>query len=188
MSIRGSKSILHFISGHSGREQEISRLFTETFTASDGADEGLLIGALVDTFMQSTPASDLFVFSACVDQTLVGAIFFSRLTYSADDRTVFIMSPVAVKTQEQRKGIGEKLINHGLAHVRDKGVSVAVTYGDPNYYSKVGFRPMTEDFARAPLKLSFPHGWLGQSLTAEDLTPLQGTARCVDALNQHDLW
>lgn len=147
-----------------------------------------MIGTFVEALMNTTPAADLFVFSAYEGETPVGAIFFSRLTYSDDPREVFILSPVAVKTQEQRKGIGQQLITHGLAELRKHGVSVTITYGDPNYYSKVGFSQITEDVASAPLKLNFPHGWLGQSLVSVDLTPLKGTSRCVHALNSPELW
>lgn len=138
--------------------------------------------------METTPNDDLFVFSAYDDQTLVGCIFFSRLTYELDDRIVFILSPVAVKTDRQKTGIGQRLIAYGLDALREKGIDFAVTYGDPNYYTKVGFRQITEEFAEAPLRLNLPHGWLGQSLSGKDQEPLAGPSRCVEALNKTDLW
>ncbi|MHA1524205.1 MAG: GNAT family N-acetyltransferase, partial [Alphaproteobacteria bacterium] len=159
---------MEFFSGHIGREQEISEHFSATFTDSEGAEEGKIIGQLVDDLMETTPNQDLFVFSAYDDQSFVGCIFFSRLNYGQDDRAVFILSPVAVKTDRQKKGVGQKLIAYGLDKLRQKGIDIAVTYGDPNYYSKVGFRQITEEFAQAPLKLNYPHGWLGQSLSGKE--------------------
>ncbi|MEX3007682.1 GNAT family N-acetyltransferase [Hoeflea sp. TYP-13] len=179
---------MEFFSGHIGREREISGLFSATFTASEGAEEGKIIGRLVDELMETTPDQDLLVFSAYDDQTLVGCIFFSRLNYEQDDRTVFILSPVAVKTDRQRKGVGQKLIAYGLDELRQKGIDIAVTYGDPNYYSRVGFRPITEEFAQAPLKLNQPHGWLGLSLSGMEQEPLSGPSRCVEALDKPELW
>ncbi|KQI69369.1 acetyltransferase [Loktanella sp. 3ANDIMAR09] len=179
---------MEFHLGHPGRAQEIRDLFAATFAASEGADEGALIGAFVARMMRETADADLFVWSACDDGELLGCIFLSRLTYPQDDRTAFILSPVAVRTDLQGRSIGQKLIAHGLDDLRRRGVDFMMTYGDPNYYVKTGFTPITEDFAKAPLPLSFPEGWLGQSLTVADQKPLVGPSSCVAALNNPDLW
>lgn len=179
---------MEFCSGHVTREQAILELFTATFSASEGVDEGKVIGDFVRDLMETTPSKDLFVWSVCEDNMLLGCIFLSRLTFAQDDRTVFILSPVAVKTNHQKNGIGQKLIAHGVEDLRQKGVDFVVTYGDPNYYSKTGFNQITEEFAQAPLKLSLPEGWLGQSLSNQDERPLIGPSRCVPALNKAELW
>lgn len=179
---------MELFSGHIGREKEISGLFSATFTASEGADEGKIIGELAKNLIETTPNEDLFVFSGYDDQSLIGSILFSRLTYEQDDHTVFILSPVAIRTDQQKKGMGQKLIAFGLNELRQKGIDIALTYGDPNFYSKVGFHPITEEFAQAPLELSYPHGWLGQSLSGEDMEPLAGPSCCVKALNKPELW
>ena len=179
---------MEFYSGHVTREQAISELFTATFSASEGAGEGQAIGDLVRNLMKTTPSKDLLVWSAYEDQVFLGCIFLSRLTFAQDDRRVFILSPVAVKTDRQKNGIGQKLIAYGLDDLRQKGIDFVVTYGDPNYYSKTGFGQITEELAQAPLKLSFPEGWLGQSLSDKDERPLIGPSRCVTALNNPELW
>lgn len=170
------------------REQAISDLFTATFSASEGADEGQVIGAFVRDMMNTTPSEDLCVWSAYDDTVLLGCIFLSRLTFAQDQRTVFILSPVAVKTDQQKNGIGQKLIAHGLQDLRQNGVDYVVTYGDPNYYCKTGFKQITEQFAQAPLKLSFHEGWLGQSLSNKDTDRLIGYSTCVPALDKPELW
>ncbi len=177
-----------FSTGYEGREQAIIDLFTATFTASEGAEEGALIGDLVRSLLGGTAAEDLFVFTAEEAGAIVGGAVFSRLTYEPDDRTVFVLGPVAVATDRQGKGIGQRLIAHGLTALRKAGVDVAVTYGDPNYYAKVGFAPITQAFAPAPFQLNHPEGWLGQSLTAREMTPLAGPSRCVAALNDPAFW
>ena len=65
---------------------------------------------------------------------------------------------------------------------------MAVTYGDPDYYARVGFRPVSEAILPAEFALKHPHGWLAQSLTGEALAPLTGPCRCVGALNRSDYW
>jgi putative acetyltransferase len=170
------------------RAGEIAALFKATFTASEGADEGALIGKLAMDLFEKTAGEDLFAFTCRDDDGLAGCIMFSRLRYPEDDRSVFVLAPVAVETSRQGRGIGQRLLRFGLDHLRREGIDVALTYGDPAYYGKVGFAPITEAVARAPLALQFPHGWLGQSLTERPLDPIPGPSRCVEALNSPDYW
>ena len=179
---------MEFSSDYKDRTDEIIDLFRATFNSSEGANEGSLIADLVKDFFRTTKDSDLFVFSAWVEDSLAGCIIFSRLSFEQDDHTVFLLSPVAVETSKQGQGVGQELLKYGLNEIRKSGVDVAVTYGDPNYYSKVGFMQVTEQEIQAPLKLQFPQGWLAQSLTSEKLVPLVGSSRCVDALNSPGYW
>lgn len=177
-----------FSSKHHGQVETLVDLFTAAFSASEGAEEGRSIGALVRDLLTTTAAEDLFVFSTWDSGVVTGCIVFSRLVFDQDDRVVFILSPVAVAPGRQRQGIGRNLLNFGLDQLRARGVDIAVTYGDPAYYGKVGFAPITEKVARAPLKLSQPEGWLAQSLNDRPLDPLQGQSRCVDALDNSAYW
>jgi predicted N-acetyltransferase YhbS len=174
--------------GFREREQEIVDLFAATFAASEGAEEGALIGRLVRDQFAGAAEGDIHVFTARKGEALVGGAVFTRLRYDADGRAVFILAPMAVAPDRQRQGIGQRLLMHGLGAVRAAGVDVALTYGDPNFYSRVGFRPITQDQAAAPFRLQHPEGWLGQSLTDAPLTPLQGPSRCVAALDDPVFW
>jgi predicted N-acetyltransferase YhbS len=179
---------MQFPTGHTGRATEIAALFRETFTASEGADEGALIGALAQRLMDETPTGDLHVFAAEEDGALLGAILFTRLAYADDPRAVWLMAPVAVATKLQGQGVGQALIAHGLDRMRRAGADVAVTYGDPAYYSRTGFQPVTEAQMPAPYPLQFPEGWQAQSLTGAPLTPFKGPARCVPGFADPALW
>jgi predicted N-acetyltransferase YhbS len=179
---------LEYSASSRGREQEIIDLMAATFTASEGIEEGALIGDFVRHLLHSTPERDLFVFIAQDGGEIVGSVIFSRLTYDHDDRIVFILSPLAVATKFQGKGIGRKLVAHGLKTLEAAHVDVAVTYGDPGFYSKVGFSQISEAFAAAPFRLTRPEGWMGKSLTDRELTPLKGSPRCVEALSDPKLW
>lgn len=170
-----------------GREQDIATLFTETFAASEGADEGRLIGTLALRLIETTPAEDLHVVTAVDTGGLAGCILFTRLRYD-DPRAVFLLAPVAVATARQGQGIGQGLIAHGLDRLRTAGADVAVTYGDPAFYGRIGFRPVTEAVVPAPLPLSMPRGWQAQSLTGRPLDPLRGPATCVPAFADPALW
>lgn len=177
-----------FLTGYKGREAEIIDLFAATFAASEGEEEGTLIGELVRNLLIGTAQEDLFVFTEEEDGAIIGGIVFSRLSYERDERTVFVLGPVAVAPDQQGKGIGQRLLNHGLAALRNAGVDVVMTYGDPDYYAKVGFRPTSEADAPAPFPLNHPGGWLAQSLTDRVMAPLKGPSRCVEALNDPVFW
>lgn len=166
----------------------IETLFASTFTASEGAREGARIGALARRLIMQTPADDLRAFTAWQDGALVGGIIFTRLAYAGDPRRVFMMAPVAVATRHQGTGIGQRPIAHGLDAIRSEGVDVAVTYGDPAFYGRVGFRPVAPVDLPAPQPLSQPNGWIAQSLTDAPLTPFQGPVRCVPAFDDPALW
>lgn len=179
---------MDFATACGDRAEETVALFKRTFTASEGAEEGQLIGRLVAEMCATTAEEDLVVVSCLEDGGLIGCSVFSRLIYPEDDRTVFVMAPVAVETERQRRGLGQALIRHGLETLRARGVDVAMTYGDPAYYGKVGFAPTPEAQARAPRTLTYPDGWLAQSLTERPLDPLKGPSRCVAALDSPDYW
>lgn len=179
---------MHYSSDYETHADAIVELFASTFTASEGVEEGRLIGALVRRLIIETPAGDLRVFTAWEDGAILGGIFFTRLTYGNDPRTVFMMAPVAVATALQGQGIGQRLITHGLDALRQEGVDIAVTYGDPAFYGRVGFKPVSEAEWPAPQPLQQPQGWIAQSLTDAPLTPVSGPARCVAAFDDPALW
>jgi predicted N-acetyltransferase YhbS len=81
-----------------------------------------------------------------------------------------MLASVAVSTKHQGKGVGQALINYGLNELKNRYVTVAITYGDPSFYSKVGFKALPENVIQTPLKLSMPEGWLGKDLMAQTLT------------------
>ena len=179
---------MEITTGFLGCEQALIDLFAATFTASEGLVEGALIGDLVRDLLAVTPTEDIRVFCAEDKTGTVGAAIFTRLTYSEDPHIVFLLSPMAVAPGRQRRGIGRALLSHALEALRAEGVHVAITYGDPNFYGRVGFAPITEDQARAPLPLSLPHGRIGQSLSDEQMPVLRGPSTCVSALNRSDVW
>ena len=167
--------------------EEIKRLFTKVFSDSEGQTEGLLIGNLAYDLMTDTNAQDIYGFVAIENEQIIGSILFTRLTFQ-NEINAFLLSPVAIHTTYQGKGVGQKLINFGINHLKENGVKLVFTYGDPNYYSKVGFCHITEKTIKAPLKLTQPEGWLGQSLVSDEIEPITGNSYCVEALNKPEYW
>lgn len=167
--------------------EEIKSLFTTVFSDSEGQSEGILIGNLAYELMTETDRKDLYGFVAIEDIKIIGCIFFSRLSFESDI-CAFILSPVAVHTEHQGKGIGQQLIKYGIMRLKDEGVELVMTYGDPDFYSKVGFKPVEEEIVKAPLPLTYPGGWLGQSLVSNSIDPIGGPSSCVKALGKPEYW
>lgn len=166
---------------------EVVALFETVFTRSEGAREGALIGALARDLMSSLDAEDIHGFLALHEGEIVGAIFFTRLAFD-HPREAFLLAPVAVHGDHQGVGIGQTLIAHGLREMARRGVSFVATYGDPAFYSRVGFRPLSQDVIRPPYELSQPEGWLGQMLTSEPLASVTGRCSCVRAFDDRAYW
>lgn len=171
-----------------GLEPSIIALVKSSFSASEGAEEGARIGALVDKLLNDTEAPDIAVFTAWAETALTGAAIFTRLHFANDARQVYLLSPMAVAQNWQGQGIGQGLLAHALAALRDAGVDVVVTYGDPAFYGKLGFLPLSEVTMPAPQPLSQPEGWIGQSLTDAPLAPFDTAGTCVAALDDKTLW
>ena len=166
---------------------EVIELFRKVFSESEGQAEGQVIADFVTNLIATTASQDLIGCTAEINQTVVGCIFFSRLTVPSG-QNAFILSPVAVSSDMQRTGIGQKLINYGLDHLRSLNVILAFTYGDPSYYSKTGFEQISEHIVKAPCPLSQPIGWLAQSLDGQVIEAMAGPTKCVEALNDPGLW
>jgi len=167
---------------------EISQLFNKTFTDSEGQDEGALIGALAYDFLTCTDKKDLYVFATMVNGKIIGSIMFSRLTFEKSTLNAFLLAPVAVATDYQGKGIGQKLISFGHKELEKDGVQLVITYGDINFYSKVGYQSINEDRIPAPLPLTYPEGWLAQSLAGDTIEPIAGTSYCVEEIHKPQYW
>lgn len=162
-------------------------LFRRAFSASEGEAEGQVIAKFVSNLISSTSSEDLIGWVAKSNDVIVGSVFFSRLTVPNGEEA-FILSPLAVETDAQGTGIGKKLILRGLDHLRSLNVRFVITYGDPNYYAKTGFEQISENTVHPPFKLSYPNGWLAQSLTDGEIDAMDGTTKCVAALNDPSLW
>lgn len=180
---------MHYSLFKNDQKREVVALFKNAFTDSEGEKEGALIAKLVTDFL-TMPVNDddMYIFVAQDNNNrIVGCIVFSRLTYPKGEN-VFVLAPVAIATDCHCQGIGQALINFGLKALKEKGVSVATTYGDINFYSKTGFVPISEELIKPPLPLSYPAGWIAQSLNSENIVPIEGKPSCLQAINSPEYW
>ena len=171
----------------SNSQAEIVNLFTSVFTDSEGQAEGKIIGYLASELSKAIDDKNILCLATYEHNSIIGAIFFSRLHFKQAIR-VFMLAPVAVSTNHQGKGVGQTMINYGLSELKNRSVDVAITYGDPSFYSKVGFSSLSEEVIQAPLILSMPEGWLGLSLTEDQIPQLNEKPTCVKEFNNPSYW
>ena len=70
---------------------------------------------------------------------IVGHIAFSPVTISDGATKWYGLGPVSVAPRLQRQSIGFRLIQRGLADIRELGARGVVLLGDPQYYTRFGF-------------------------------------------------
>lgn len=168
-------------------KEEVASLFTSVFSSSEGEEEGRLIGRLASALTARADNQAIICMGAYEDGVLIGAIFFTRLRFD-EPIEAYMLAPVAVGTAHQGRGVGQTLISYGLHELKKRSAKLVATYGDPAFYSKVGFQALSEDVIQAPLPLSMPDGWLGQSLSGEAIPILKGRPACVEEFENPDYW
>lgn len=169
------------------RKEEVANLFTSVFSSAEGEQEGTLIGRLAYALAARTDDTEIICIGAFEDRSMIGAIFFTRLRFD-EPIEAYMLAPVAVSTAHQGKGVGQALISFGLRELKNRSVAVAVTYGDPGFYSKTGFQALSETVIQAPLPLSMPEGWLGQALSDKTIPILRSRPVCVQEFDSLDFW
>jgi putative acetyltransferase len=78
-----------------------------------------------------------------VEGEIVGHIAFSTVT-TASGAVGAGLAPIAVSAPHRRRGIAAELVRAGLQACLELGYGWAVVLGEPDYYSRFGFRPAGE--------------------------------------------
>lgn len=74
---------------------------------------------------------------------IVGHVLFSKAEIVEDEyrHEVIVLAPIAVLPNNQKTGIGGKLIQEGLKRCEALGYDFVFLIGHPSYYPKFGFKP-----------------------------------------------
>jgi len=81
---------------------------------------------------------------------VVGHVMFT-VTRLEDGTAILMLSPLAVRPDRQRQGVGSALVREGLRLAGERGELLVIVEGDPRYYSRFGFALASE------LGLERPH-------------------------------
>lgn len=69
---------------------------------------------------------------------VVGHVLFT-LTELVDGTSILMLSPLAVRPDRQRTGIGTALVREGLRLSAERTEPLVIVEGDPRYYARFGF-------------------------------------------------
>ena len=123
------------------------------------------------------------------DGAVVGHIAFSPVTVDNNKNWKgYILAPLGVKPEYQKRQIGSKLIESGMERLSKMGVNVLFVYGDPNYYGQFGFNADLASGYLPPYELQYPFGWQAIILNEGVFTESTVKISCVDPLNDAELW
>ena len=168
-------------------KSEISDFFYKVFSQSEGEQEGLILKKLSLALTEQIQDNHIMGIKAHTPGDILGAIFLSQLTYQAN-LTVFLLSPVGVHPNHQRRQIGTQMIEYAIQYLNSHDASLLVTYGDPQYYNRLGFQGVSEQDLPPPFPLSQPEGWMYRGIKMNRIPVITGKALCVEPFNQRDLW
>ncbi|MGF1454107.1 MAG: GNAT family N-acetyltransferase [Alphaproteobacteria bacterium] len=88
------------------------------------------------------------------ERAILGSVRFTALPFAQAEeghRTVLLLGPLAVTPARQRNGVGLKLIAHGLEAARATGHDLVFLMGDPDYYRRAGFAPVSAGAVTMPV-------------------------------------
>ena len=124
-----------------------------------GVPEGEVVSKLAIDLLEDETAQPILSLVAERNNEIIGNIIFSPVSIEEfNGVSAYILAPLAVARDNQGKGIGTQLINHGIETLRNRGVDIVLVYGDPNYYSRTGFKARHN--LEAPYKLEYPEAWI----------------------------
>jgi putative acetyltransferase len=123
------------------------------------------------------------------DGAIVGHIAFSPVIIDNNENfRGYILAPLGVKPDYQKRHIGSKLIEYGIRQLSDMGVNVVFVYGDPKYYGKFGFSADAAHQYTTPYKLQYPFGWQAIVLKECNIGKPPVAITCVTSLCDPKLW
>ena len=111
-----------------------------------------LVGHLFDSH-------DCLHFVAVDGDDLVGHVAFTLCGAGDAAQGAALLAPLAVAPSHHRQGIGSALVNAGFAHLVNNNVQWVLVLGDPNYYSRFGFRAETEIMPPCPIPDEWASAW-----------------------------
>jgi putative acetyltransferase len=100
------------------------------------------IGHLLDALHDSWAWDDGLSFVAECDGELVGQVLYTHAILDAPRRLqdVLVLSPIGVRGDRQRQGIGGDLITYSLNVIALRSEPLVFLEGHPSYYPRFGFR------------------------------------------------
>ena len=120
----------------------------------------------------------------------LGHILFTaaRLEGASREVPASILAPLAVVPGAQRRGIGGRLIEHGIERLGERGVELVFVLGHPDYYPRHGFEPALPHGLAAPYPVTPADAWMVRALCPDVLGKVSGSVACAEAMDRPEYW
>ena len=99
---------------------------------------------------------------------IVAHTMLSRVRLAGPDVDVLILTPMSVRPDRQRQGVGKALVEAALDAADERGEPLVLVEGVPSYYPRFGFRSATEQGLERPDPRIPEAAWMVRSLSAYD--------------------
>ena len=163
---------------------KIKKVYLQAF---DDPESEMVSGLAVDLLEENHPVKTISLV-AVENNEIVGHISFTPVFLEkTNEQLGYILAPLAVAPEFQKNKIGTSLVMCGLELISKMGSFIIFVYGDPQYYSRFGFKTELDEKFIPPYPLQYPEGW--QALkSASAVFPEGGRIICVGSLNVPELW
>jgi putative acetyltransferase len=152
-------------------------------------DEAPMIAQLATDLLTLNTSPPTLSLVAEHDGAIVGHIAFSPVTFNPDNGLLgYILAPLSVAPNHQKRGVGSQLIEHGVNQLKQNQTDILFVYGDPNYYTRFGFNTETATPFTAPYPLTYPFGWMATSPSDHDTAQQHCKVGCVAPLRDPEFW
>lgn len=99
---------------------------------------------------------------------IVAHTMLSRIRLEGPDVDVLVLTPMSVRPDRQRQGVGRALVEAVLAAADERGEPLVLVEGIPAYYPKLGFRSATAIGLERPDPTVPDAAWMVHPLSAYD--------------------
>jgi len=111
-----------------------------------------VVADLAEALLAARAGADGLSYVAETGGRIVGHVQLSRSWVDAPQRLVdvLVLSPLSVRPEFQRRGIGGRLVHHAVAEAERFGAPMVFLEGSPRYYGRLGFTRASERGFTAP--------------------------------------
>ena len=144
-----------------GDEPEISAVVAAAFGDAS-------VARFTDRLRESPSYEADFAFVAEEAGAVLGFTMLSRLTIEGSSERPLILTPMAVRPDRQREGIGSQIVRTAIAAADTSGEPLILVEGIPAYYPRFGFRSATGLGLERPDVRIPDEAWMALPLRAYD--------------------
>ncbi len=121
------------------------------------------------------------------ENVIVGHISFTFCHVEEGKGKVALLAPLAVTPTLHKQGIGSALVQAGFTHLEKAKIGYVFVLGDPDYYSRFGFKSEDKVITPYPLPQEWHGAWQSTQLCDAE-APYEGKLSVPEPWQHIELW